>query len=84
LDIVQKFWAPLRKLFAPPVVPVGYGPALHRGSYIAVQGKCGTYETVGPNEHLNIAPPIHAVNFNFLCESEIAFTFLFLRRKTTG
>jgi len=46
-------------------------------------GKCWTYQTVGPNEHLNIAPPIDAVNLNFVCESEITFTFLFLRRKTT-
>jgi len=26
LDIVQKIWAPLRKLFAPPGVKAGYGP----------------------------------------------------------
>jgi len=39
---------------------------------------------VGPNEHLNIAPTIDAVNLKFVCESDIAFTFLFLRRKTTG
>jgi len=30
---------------------------------------------------VDTAPPIDAVNLNFVCESEIAFTFLFLRRK---
>jgi len=29
------------------------------------------------------APPTDAVNLNFMCESEIVFTFLFLRGKTT-
>ena len=26
LDTVQKIWAPLRKLFTPPVPKAGYGP----------------------------------------------------------
>ena len=45
--------------------------------------KCGTYGTMGPNEHLNFVPRTDAVNLNFMCEIEIAYTFLFLRGKTT-
>jgi len=31
LDIVQKIWAPLRKLFAPKVTQAGYGPDCEKG-----------------------------------------------------
>jgi len=38
--------------------------------YKYMEGKCGTYETVGPREHLNIPPPVDArlLSPPFSCE----------------